>query len=290
MATLPSGTTVEDFYNDPTLQGGYQYVSIKDIVNNFQISVVGDRNHIKYVERDVIIFHAKRGLSELTYDVLKEIKGIEIELSDTLGLILPEDYVKYVRVSWIDDAGNFRPMVKNSDTLIAKSYLQDNNLNIIFDTNGDVITATQNTYDETLRTTQNYSSYNISSEDCAVGARFGMDTAKANANGWFTIDKRTGIMKFSSNIGSKIIVLEYISDGLEYASLDDIKVHKFAEDALMKSIEARIIEKLDKIPEYVVKRKVKAAHIAGLKAKNRLSGLNYEELLQILRGKGKRLK
>lgn len=297
MGALPTGTTQEDFYNDPTLQGGYQYTNIKDIVNNFMLTVVGDRNHIKYIEKDIVVFHAKRGLQELNYDVLKEIKGVEIDLSDSLTLILPEDYMKYVRVSWIDAAGMFHPMIANTDTLIADAYLQDNQYNILFDGAGNVLKANENSYDQTIVGQNSYSYYRpneyglgYDNQYESSNGRFGMQTDKANANGWFTVDKRSGVMKFSSNVGTKTIVMEYISDGLEFADIADIKVNKFAEDALMKYVEARIIEKIDKIPEYVVKRKVKDAHIAGLKAKTRLSGLNYEELLQVLRGRDKRIK
>lgn len=298
MASLPTGVTQEDFYDNPSLQGGYQYVTLKDIVNNFMLTVVGDRNHIKYVERDLVVFHSKRGLQELNYDALKEIKGQEIDLSDNLTLILPDDYVKYVRVSWVDSAGNFHPMIANTDTLIAKAYLQDNLYNILFDSNGEVLTASQNSYDQTLvaqRSGYTYQGTGLGDGfdnyyETISNGRFGMQTDKANYNGWFVVDKRSGIMKFSSNVGTKTIVLEYISDGLEYSDIGDIKVNKFAEDALMKYVESAIIEKLDSIPEYVVKRKAKDAHIAKLKAKNRLIGLTYEELLQTLRGRDKRIK
>lgn len=300
MGALPTGTSQEDFYNDPSLQGGYQYVTIKDIVNNFMLFNVGDQYHIKDVKRDIVVYHAKRGLQELNYDVLKEIRAIEIDLSDSLTLILPEDYVKYVRVSWVDEAGHFHPMIANTDTKIAEAYLQDNEYNILFDVDGNVLTASENSYDQTniAENVVGYtyfrdSEYGVGYDNYYEGVnkgRFGMQTDKANYNGWFTVDKRSGVMKFSSNVGTKTIVLEYISDGLEYADIADIKVHKFAEDALMKHVEARIIERLDKIPEYVVKRKVKDAHLAKNKAKTRIAGFTYEELLQVLRGKDKRIK
>lgn len=296
MSALPTGTSQEDFYGDTTLQGGYQYVSIKDIVNNFILTKVGDNFHIKHIEKDIVVFHAKRGLQEMNYDVLKEIKGVEIDLSDALTLILPEDYVKYVRVSWVDAGGNFHPMVANQDTLIAAAYLQDNQYNILFDGNGNVLKANQNSYDQTIVGDAGFNYYlpNDYGLDFDSGlshnARFGMQTDKANGNGWFTVDKRSGIMKFSSNVGAKTIVLEYISDGLEYSDIGDIKVNKFAEKALMLYIESEILGNIDKIPEYVVKRKVKQAHVEKLKAKTRLSGFTFDELMQILRGKDKRIK
>lgn len=299
MGALPTGVTQEGFYADDTLHGNYQYATIKNIVNNFQLTKVGDANHIQFINRDIIIYHAKRGLQELNYDVLTEIKGIEIDLSDNLTLILPEDYVKYVRVSWIDANGQFHPMISNSDTLIADAYLQDNDYAILFDAQGAVLKASQNSYDQTIVGTDlsgytyyagDYREGYDNSFDGAQGGRFGMQTDKANGNGWFTVDKRSGVMKFSSNVGTKTIVLEYISDGLEYADIADIKVNKFAVDALMKYVEAEILGDLSGVTEYVVKRKKKDAHLARLKAKSRLNGFNYEELLQVLRGRDKRIK
>lgn len=300
MGALPTGTTQEDFYGDASLQGNYQYTTIKNIVNNFILTKVGDRSHIQFIERDIVIFHAKRGLQELNYDALTEIKGIELDLDpDTLTMILPEDYMKYVRVSWVDSGGKFHPMIANKDTLIAAAYLQDNDYAILFDGAGAVLKASQNSYDQTLLD-QDLSGYIFYGSEYGTGydnyynqgsqGRFGLETDQANANGWFTVDKRTGVMKFSSNVGSMTIVMEYISDGLEYNDIADIKVNKFAEDALMKYIESMILGDISNVPEYVVKRKAKDAHIAKLKAKTRLNGFTYEELLQVLRGKDKRIK
>ena len=50
------GTTVENNY------GGYEYIKISDIVNNFLIAYVGPGKLILDVKRTDVIFHAKRGL------------------------------------------------------------------------------------------------------------------------------------------------------------------------------------------------------------------------------------
>ena len=295
MGALPTGTSQEDFYNDSDLHGGYQYVSLKDIINNFILMYTGDNLQIpSTINRELIIFHAKRGLQELNYDALKQIKGIEIDLSDSLTLILPEDYVKYVRVSWVDSNGNFHPMIMNTDTKIAEAYLQDNEYNILFDESGNVLKASQNSYDQTLIAANSYSYINdglVDGYDNILGdARYGMDTAKANYNGWFTVDKSTGVMKFSTNVGTRTIVLEYISDGLESSDLSEIRVHKFAEEALYSYIEWQILDKLLNMQEYVVRRKHKKFWIEKNKAKTRLNGLTFDELYQALQGQSKRIK
>lgn len=300
MGALPTGTSQEDFYGDSTLWGNYQFTSLQDIINNFQLMYMGDNMLIPAtMSRDIIIFHAKRGLQELNYDALRQIKGVELDLNpDTLQVTLPEDYIKYVRVSWIDDAGYFHPMVTNEDTKIAEAYLQDNTYAILFDMDGNVLKASQNSYDQTLlpETVRGYTFFNsdnLSGYDVDLdygNARFGMETDKANFNGWFTVDKDTGVMKFSSNVGGKTIVLEYISDGIESSDIADIRVHKFAEEALYSYIEYQIVSRLLGIQEYVVRRKQKKAHIEKMKAKTRLNGLTFEDLYQVLKGRDKRIK
>jgi hypothetical protein len=301
MGALGTGVSQEDFYGDDSLWGGYQFTSLADIITNFQLMFMGDNMQIPAtMNRDIIIFHAKRGLQELNYDALKQIKAIEIDLNpDTLQITLPEDFINYVRVSWVDSAGFFHPMITNDDTKIAEAYLQDNDYAILFDVSGNVLKASQNSYDQTL-IDDSYSSYLFFQSDTAGNphevdinlgnSRFGLETSKANFNGWFTMDKDTGVMKFSSNIGSKTIVLEYISDGLESSTLADIRVHKFAEEALYAHMEYAIVSRLSDIQEYVVNRKAKKAHIEKMKAKTRLNGLTYDDLFQVLRGRDKRIK
>lgn len=300
MGALPNGTSQSDFYGDSSLWGNYQFVTLQEIINNFQLMYMGDNMQIpSTMNRDIVIFHAKRGLQELNYDALKQIKGIELDIDpDTLSITLPEDYIKYVRVSWVDSGGFFHPMVTNEDTKIAEAYLQDNNYAILFDNNGNVLKASQNSYDQTLidDTLSGYRFFNgnegnaLESDINYGNGRFGMETDKANFNGWFTVDKDTGVMKFSSNIGSKTIVMEYVSDGVESSDLSKIRVHKFAEEALYAYIEYKIVSNLSNIQEYVVRRKEKAAHVQKLKAKTRLNGLTYDDLFQVLRGRDKRIK
>lgn len=300
MAALPPNISQENYYADDTLWGNYQFTTLQEIVNNFQLMYMGDNMLIPAtMNRDIIIFHAKRGLQELNYDALRQIKGIELDLNpDTLQITLPEDFINYVRVSWVDDNGYFHPMITNENTKIAQAYLQDNDYNILFDMDGNVLRAAQNSYDETLvsnnfRLYRFYNQAETNGLDADIGygnARYGMETDLANFNGWFTMDKDTGVMKFSSNVGAQTIVLEYVSDGLESADLSQVRVHKFAEEALYAHMEYQIVSRLLNIQEYIVRRKHKKAHIEKMKAKTRLNGLTYDDLFQVLRGRDKRIK
>jgi len=51
------------------------------------------------------MFHAKRGLQEFSYDTLRSIKSQELTIPPSLSLTIPQDYVNYVKLSWVDKAG-----------------------------------------------------------------------------------------------------------------------------------------------------------------------------------------
>ena len=112
--------------------GSYQYVSLKDIVVNYQLMYSGNHSLVNNEERYKILFHAKRAVQELNYDAFKEIKVLQLTVSEELRFILPSDYVNWVRISYYQD-GVIRPMVENIQVNSAKAYLQDNTADILFD-------------------------------------------------------------------------------------------------------------------------------------------------------------
>jgi|TARA_R100000005_G_scaffold91576_2_gene64039 hypothetical protein len=86
----------------------------------------------------------------------------------------------------------------------------------------------------------------------------------------------------------KTILLKYISDSL--ATEDEMKVHKFAEEAVYKFIAHAILSTRVNTPEYLVARFKKERFAEIRKAKIRLSNFNAEEMAQVMRGKSKQIK
>ena len=79
--------------------GSYQYVSLQDIVNNFMLMYQGNHELVNNINRFQILFHAKRGIQELNYDAMKEIKVLQLDVGNNSRFILPADYVNWVRIS-----------------------------------------------------------------------------------------------------------------------------------------------------------------------------------------------
>ena len=120
------------------------------------------------------------------------------------------------------------------------------------------------------------------------GQRYGLDPAHAQANGSFFIDDLTGLVHFSSNITGKTVILDYISDSLGTEA--EMRVHKFAEEAMYKYIVCAIASTRVNVPEYAIARYKKEKFAAIRNAKLRLSNIKLHELTRILRGKSKHIK
>ena len=44
-------------------------------------------------------------MQEFSYDTLKSIKSQELNIPPSLSLPMPQDYVNYVKMSWVDNSG-----------------------------------------------------------------------------------------------------------------------------------------------------------------------------------------
>ena len=121
-----------------------------------------------------------------------------------------------------------------------------------------------------------------------VGRRYGIDPQHAQDNGSYYIDDLRGLIYFSSNISGKTVVLDYISDSL--GTDNEMQVHKFAEEAMYKSIMYAILSTRANTPEYIVRRYKKERFAEIRKAKLRLSNIKLEEITQVFRGKSKHIK
>lgn len=282
--------TDQQYYNNSTNWGENQFVLLKDIINNFNAFYVGDDKVINDVQRYDVVFHAKRGLQELHYDALKDVRALELDLPDDLQLELPKDFVRLVRLSWVDDRGRLHPMMMDTETTIAKAYLQDDNYNIIFDSNGAATEGTSviDTKLGQVSTVDNDQFTNLDYE--FFGGRFGMATEKTNVNGKYNIDKNLGYIRFSSEVKGKSVVIEYITDGLEYLAEDELKVNKLAEDFLYKYIAHQVIQYKFGVQEYIVRRMKNEAFAAMKNMKIRMMDIHPFDLVHAMKGRNKWIK
>jgi hypothetical protein len=285
--------------------GSYQYVSLYDIVNNFMLMHTGNHSLINNEERYKILFHAKRAIQELNYDAFKEIKVLELTVPHTLRYVLPSDFVNWVRISLYKD-GYLRPLTENIQILSSNAYLQDNNGNILFDQDGNVLQPQYSNidFDRIMKTKKSIylnEGNRFSGElgwfvdgiwyfDYRIGNRFGLNTETANFNPTFNIDKKAGVINFDSGMSEESCILEYISDGMENGDDSLVSVNKLFEQYIYAAIKYELLNSKFGVQEYVVQRARKDKSALLRNAKIRISNIHPGRLLMNLRGLDKLIK
>jgi hypothetical protein len=288
--------------------GGYEYTKLNDVINNFMVAYVGQDKLIPNVKRSDVIFHAKRGLQEFSFDTLKSIKSQELSVPPSLSVTIPQDYVNYVKVSWVDGAGIKHTIYPTQLTSSpSNAPIQDSLGNIIQDNFSENIDGTSLTNERWESNNPNNITglglFNSSGPEAFMndwwgesawgfsgypGQRYGGDPVNMQNNGWFNIDYARGMFNFSSDLTGKLIILEYISDGLAYDL--DTKVPKMAEDAMYAHLNHAILSTRANTQEYIVQRYKQERYAKLRNAKIRLSNIKLDEIVQVMRGKSKWIK
>lgn len=274
--------------------GNYQYIGIDNLIANFQVNYVGENKIIRKVKIPEISFHIQRAIAELSYDTLRSEKSQEIEVPPSLKMRLPHDYVNYVQLSWKDNAGIERIIYPARKTSNPKALLQDGSYDYTFDQDGTLLQALDsNTLTDFQNTNQPTNTVeNVSGPDVdatlAEGRRYGLTPENSQFNGLYFIDNTRGYIYFSSGINGKTVTLKYISDSL--GTEEEIRVHKFAEEAIYKWTAHGILSSMVGTPEYIIGRFKKERFAAVRQAKLRLSNLKIEELNLIMKNKSKIIK
>jgi len=306
IANLPASTYVQIELNENAKEnnfGSYEYTRLTDVIDNFLIAYVGSDKLITSIKRTDVIFHARRGLQEFSYDTLKSIKSSELTVPPSLGLTIPQDYANYVSLDWVDNMGVLHPIYPTNNLNQSPYYtfsqddlgnpIQDNNAN-----NTEVTSQMNPTWAKNnprnisggfINDLNNANAvFDQSVYNGQLGQRYGLEPQTSQKNGWFKIDERKGTFNFTSNLANKLILLQYISDGNAYDL--DARIPKLAEEALYSYITYSILSTRPGIQEYIVRRFQKEKSAKLRNAKIRLSNLKLDQIVQVMRGKSKWIK
>jgi len=307
--TVPQALVLNSYLkiqlNEDTLDnvhGDYEYTRLSDVIDNFLIAYVGAGKLITSVKRTDVIFHARRGLQEFSYDTLKSVKSSELTVPSSLSLIIPQDYVNYVKLSWFDELGVLHPIYPTNNLNQSPYYTfsQDDEGNPIQDSNDTNTEVTSESNVAWNKANPRYISGGFKNDldnanvldrsvyDGFLGQRYGLEPQTSQKNGWFKIDERKGTFNFTSNLANKLILLQYISDGNAYDL--DARIPKLAEEALYAYILHAILSVSSGVQEYVVRRFKQEKSAKLRNAKIRLSNLKLDQVIQVMRGKSKWIK
>ena len=282
--------------------GGYSWTPLNDIIDNFMFAYVGEDKILQRVKRNDVIFHAKRVLQELSYDVLRVIKSQELTIPPNLSVPIPQDFVNQVALSWADSSGVMHPIYPLNG-LSGNPYdlpIQDGKGIPTQDSFSNNIDADQSIIEQRWKKatsneiTGDYDAYNATGVfdyvwwKQAYGQRYGLNPSTSQENGWYSLNERTGRFSFSSSLANRCIVLEYVSDGLAYD--DDMRIPKVVEDAMYASIMYNMLSVRRFSDPNMVQLYKREKYAKTRNAKIRLQDFNLETLTQTFRNQSKWIK
>jgi len=122
----------------------YQLRPLNKIIDQFIVAYVGEDKIIPKAKRTDISFHAQRALAELTFDTFKSWKSMEFVLPNSLQMWVPNDYVNYTKISWVDNSGIKHPLYPTSKTSNPKSQVQASNGEFVIKAVGTFTNGEQN--------------------------------------------------------------------------------------------------------------------------------------------------
>ena len=307
------GQEVMDMANQPDMNAVWQliegavnalgdnrFISLEDIINNYMVLYVDDDMHGSKKRLKVEAF-AQRAIQEFSYDTF-QVKSFEYELGDLPRIPMPKDFVEVVQLNYVDSYGQEYWLVERKDSGNPTSYAQSDNGSLIYDENGNAITMDNSI---TLER-HNANDLNDSNDDILqgyygghdsyggyrYGKRYYLDTEKTSSAYTYVISD--GFIEVDASLlredqSSNIITIRYVSDGLSN-DLSEIKIHKFAEQAIYDTIYFEDIARKLNVPANEKERAKRRMKGKMKQAKYRLSNFSPRDLLQTLRAQARWIK
>lgn len=197
-------------------------VTLDEVVKSLLIQQ-GEYTEHKYMQ---YLDLAVRGLKELSFDVLMEVKVKKLTVNSNLTVDLPMDYVNYTRIGVCHTDGRIHTLGYDEELCLSKGI----------DACGD-----EETNDGQLSSTWIGNYRNGESTGGVYGVGGGQ-----NGFGYYRIDRENNQIALSSDVEQDEIVLEYISDGSNVNG--DTTINVLSEEALRAYIYWKSIQRKRNAP------------------------------------------
>ena len=216
-------------------------------LDNIVTDVLSDQEKYTTHEYLRLLNIANRGLRQLTFDVLGEVKIAVLEVSTALKIAIPSDFIDYKFIGFINSKGRIVPLGMRKD------------IPIVGDTN-------------TLPAVNNNTGF-------SQGGVFGYGGGQ-NENGYYTpmIDTENDTMTFTSVASGKWVYMENISNGME--STGETVIHPYAEEALIAYVHWKDVQSKRNISLSEKELRRRDFYNERRLTKSRLQAFTKEEAIQ----------
>lgn len=186
------------------------YIDVDHIVNEYMMSL-DDNDYGADVKRSRVRNLAYGAIRDLQFDTLKNITAIALTIDEnTQRATLPEDFVDWVAVGILNNAGDFLPLSQNGKMkYLTQEILTDNLGENLLDSDGIPLTSYK-TFTPTepinIISNTNWQQY-LSNK----GAKFGIGGG-VSGNGQFAFDKVNGLLHVDTSVNTNEVIVYYVAD------------------------------------------------------------------------------
>jgi len=284
-------------YNDVS-QSGMNYVTLKQVIDDFIITLDGD-DYVSNASDAAIRNFALRGIRELGFDVSKRIKSLKLTVdSSTQSVALPDDYVDAIKVAIVGGDGLLRVLGANKNVNYSSRYELDSSgvatvetsdseegpLDIEANLVRDIEPSKSATggggggsTDEALSGFDSFIFRNYVYEN-NVGRLYGVGGGQLVGD--YRINLADNRIELEVNDTVSEVVIEYIAD--EARSTNPV-VHVYLEEALRSYIYYKLCERKSSVPANEKARARAEYYNERRKANARMSNFTKEEALKTIR-------
>jgi hypothetical protein len=245
-------------------------VTIDQIVNDFILTGSGD-DYVSDASNTVVRNFALRGIREMGFDMLKQVKSLKLTINKTLNTVdLPDDFVDLIKIGIVGQDGLVHVFGENKNINISNKYKTDAAGNLI-DSDSDGVYDRERDRDVT-NVGEGFKQY-----DSYVFRNYLYETTEGRLYG---VGGGQYGGEYRMNIDAAQVVVEYIADE---ARSKNPRVHLYAENALRSYMYYRLIERKSTVPANEKMRARQEYYNERRLANARLKAFSKEEALKTIR-------
>ena len=209
-------------------------VKITEVIKELEFEANDLDSVLQGTPRHSLIYHLNRGWKDLMLGgkLSGYVRSTDLELQDGWYLTLPNDYVRYVKISGVTENGQLVPLFIDNSISVSNSYLLDHNDIPLLDAEGQPLKGLGEGRGNVNAEETN--SDNSWVNGCGVG-KYGrqryLETGAKSIFGQYKIDKENDVIVIADS-PFESFVLYYIPDETTYTDFSSIEVEKIYGEVL----------------------------------------------------------
>ena len=222
------------------------YRNVNEVIDNLLLMSKDESSHLYDVPPFLIRSFARKGVREMVMKQIGNVRGLRIDVNTVTNTVeLPQDYVKYIRVSKVNECGTLQPIAINNNTMTASQYLRDHLNDILLDSDGIPLRGSGDSDIDRFCTSYSFdNSVSSNTTDAYISTSYYTNINNTFVSGvTFVEDDTRGILQLSGT-GVESVVVEYIFDPYkETADKDDLEINTLYADALERYVYKELISR-----------------------------------------------